>query len=345
MAVRQGMILGAGFGTRLLPITEKQPKPIVPMLNVPGILYNIFLLKKVGIEEIVINLHYIPEAIKSLLGDGQRYGVKLHFSMEETLLGTGGGVKNAQKFLTEPFVLSNSDFVSNIDLASIIKVHNERKAMATMVLIENSRLQPYYSKVGTNSMGHLCQLPSHSYGTPERSGIFTGLHILDPKIFDYLELKFSGINQVLYPQIMKAFPDKVLGVFAEDAEWHDTGELSSFWMTSMRLLKALDDTNFPVKEMLAIHGYRELAKQVWTQEKSLPEGVVCRGPLILGKGCTIGSQSRIGPNAVIGSGAAIEEMSIVEDSVVLPNANVTESDRVRQMIAFESHLLPVAIKE
>ena len=93
--ITKGMVLCAGLGTRLSPITETLPKPLVPVLNVPNLLHSLYLLKRAGIVDIVLNTHHLPEQIESFLGDGSRWDLRLHFSREKTLLGTGGGVKKA----------------------------------------------------------------------------------------------------------------------------------------------------------------------------------------------------------------------------------------------------------
>ena len=106
--IRRAMLLAAGLGTRLLPITEKTPKPLVPVLNVANILYGLFLLKRCGIEEVVLNLHHLPQAIEDYLKDGKPWGMHIEYSREQLLLGTGGGLKKAEAFFNkEPLVLVN----------------------------------------------------------------------------------------------------------------------------------------------------------------------------------------------------------------------------------------------
>src|SRR5687768_14967627 len=104
---KKGMVLAAGLGTRLQPITQKTPKPLVPVLNVPNILHSLYLLKRVGITEIILNLHHLPDQLEQFLGDGSRWGLKLAYSREQQLLGTGGGLKKAEKFFDgQPLVLA-----------------------------------------------------------------------------------------------------------------------------------------------------------------------------------------------------------------------------------------------
>src|SRR5262249_29522472 len=114
------MVLCAGLGTRLKPITEKIPKPLVPVLNVPNLVHTLHLLKRTGIDEIVINTYHLPQALEDYLGDGRRWKMRIHYSRESVLLGTGGGLKKAEPFFEgEPFLLANCDFITNVDLQPI----------------------------------------------------------------------------------------------------------------------------------------------------------------------------------------------------------------------------------
>src|SRR4051812_30310051 len=109
--MRKGMILSAGLGTRLLPITGTLPKPLVPILNIPNVVHTLDLLKRAGIKQVVLNLHHLSKQIEEYFGDGSRWGLDVRYSFESTLLGTGGGLKKAEAFFEgEPFVLANCDF-------------------------------------------------------------------------------------------------------------------------------------------------------------------------------------------------------------------------------------------
>ena len=117
----KAMILAAGFGTRLRPLTDKVPKPMVPILNRPILEHTIHLLRTHGITDITINLHHQPEMITDYFGDGEKYGVQLHWSHEPEILGTAGGIKKAQQWLDgESFLVINSDVVTDINLSKVI---------------------------------------------------------------------------------------------------------------------------------------------------------------------------------------------------------------------------------
>ena len=133
--ITKAMVLAAGLGTRLRPLTYETPKPLLPLGKMHIIDYPLQLLERSGIEEVVINLHYLGDQIKQYVGDGSRYGFRTTYSEESTLLGTGGGVKKAlDSFGDGPFVVINGDALLNIDLDAIVQCHQKSGAAATMVL-------------------------------------------------------------------------------------------------------------------------------------------------------------------------------------------------------------------
>src|SRR5690606_11225089 len=126
---------------------------------------------RAGIREVILNLHHLPQALETFLGDGSQWEMKIAFSKEQTLLGTGGGVKKAEPFFDKkPFVLVNCDFISNVDLLPLIKKHEESRSLASMVLWDNAQMQAFYSKVGIDGEGRLVSLPLLSTKEASRTG-------------------------------------------------------------------------------------------------------------------------------------------------------------------------------
>lgn len=342
--IRKGMLLAAGLGTRLLPITEKLPKPLVPVLNVANVLYGLFLFKRSGIDEVILNLHHLPDCLQSYLGDGSAWGMKLEYSKEQLLLGTGGGLKKAEPFFDgEPLVLINCDFITNVDLRPFIEKHRANKALCSMLLWENAQAQAFYSKVGIDGEGHLCSLPLLTTKPPVRTGIFTGIHILENEAFSYLEEVPSGINQVLYPALMKEKPEKVFGYFMENAYWYDTGELQTLWSTSMKLLKGLESGEGPLREFLKTFGrYEEKKPGVWApQGVTLPANVTFTGPVIVGKDCKIAAGAVLGPYTVIGDDTEVAEETNLSRFVALPGAKVPAHQASASSLQIEERSIPM----
>ncbi|NBX93094.1 MAG: NDP-sugar synthase [Proteobacteria bacterium] len=337
--ITKGMILGAGLGTRLLPITERFPKPLVPVLNLANLLHTVALFRRNGIHEIVVNLFHLPERIEEFVKEFEHTHFHLAFSKESTLLGTGGGVKHAEAFFQrKPFVLANCDFISNLNIEALIQFHLANKSWATMALMQDAERQKLYSSVGVDEKFQICSLPKKRTHEPTRTGIFTGVHVLDPEIFSFLEDRPSGINEILYPALMEKHPERARGFFVDNAFWFDTGDMPALWQSSMRLLDLLSDKSSGLLSALCSYGpaYQECAPGIWiTQKTQIPSTVKVTGPVMIGEGCSFESGVVVGPHAVIGNGVTLSKNCRVQNSVVLSSTTVPAEKRLSGIIFFE----------
>src|ERR1041384_374272 len=140
----RAMILSAGYGTRLWPLTEDRTKPAIPILGKPLVGYVAEYLARYGCEEIVVNLHHQPDSVKRALGDGSAFGVKLHYVFEPVILGTSGAIDNARSFLDrETFIVINGKIITDIDLNAALETHRRTRAIATLVLRPNRERERY----------------------------------------------------------------------------------------------------------------------------------------------------------------------------------------------------------
>jgi NDP-sugar pyrophosphorylase family protein len=138
------MILAGGLSTRLYPLTRRVPKPLVPIAGVPNAAHLLRYLHEYGFDEIAINVHYLADAIVAALGDGSRFGVKLHYSHEPELLGSAGAVKKIESFFdADPFVVIGCDEVTDMRLDRIVQFHRDREAVATIGLVECDDVEQY----------------------------------------------------------------------------------------------------------------------------------------------------------------------------------------------------------
>jgi NDP-sugar pyrophosphorylase family protein len=201
------MILAAGFGTRLRPLTNTIPKALVPVAGRPLIEYGLLFLKSQGIEEVVINLHHLGEKIRTALGDGSMYGLRITYSPEDPLLETGGGIKKAQSFLdSDTFVVLNCDTIIDLDLNALVTAHHQTRATATLVL----RPDPEAARYGileTDAKGRIRRFLGQpaKVSEPLSPYMFTGLQILEPRVFDFMpEVKPFSTTRETYPQMLRA---------------------------------------------------------------------------------------------------------------------------------------------
>ena len=225
----KAMVLAAGQGTRLRPITDNLPKALVPVAGRPMIEYSLLLLRHYGIGEVIINLHQFGEQIERHLGDGRKLGVKITYSYEPELLDTGGGLLKAKSFLEDgTFIVINTDVLIDLNLADLIAFHKDVSASVTLVLRPDENADQYGS-MDIDGAGRIhrflqSKAPLHPSGAT-RKLMFTGVQILGPRVFDYMNAaetaqKFSTTKET-YPRMLLA--GEALFGFCFDGFWQDLG--------------------------------------------------------------------------------------------------------------------------
>ena len=297
----KAMILAAGFGTRLRPLTEELPKPLVPVLGRPLIEHTLRFLKGWGIEEVVINLHHLPEAIPAALGDGGSLELGLSYIVEEgEIKGTGGGIRGAADLLDDgsTFLVVNGDVLFEPDLDAALALHRKLGAISTMVLREDPRAGAFGS-VEVDPGGRVRRL----LGRPEWQGanlstnMFTGLHLLEPEVFDLLPETGCIVREFYLPTIEKG--ERVVGGHVDGGTWVELGTLSDYLAVNLALATGDLQLGHLVDE--AEHG-------LWlSPDAELKSGAELRAPVI------VGARARVS--------------SLVERAVIWPDAEVSEPVR------------------
>jgi len=220
------MLLCAGFGTRLRPLTDTFPKPLMPLCGVPLLRYNFALLKNAGVREIVINTHHLGKAMeRGALDIARQLGIDLQISREEKqILGTGGGVRRAQKLLgKETFFLLNGDMIFDVDLPAALAAHRKAGGEATMVLAPYPR-GATYAAVEVDARMNVRRIAGR--GAPADPSLsrthFTGVHVLEPALVARLPPEGeSDINRIAY---VRAIHDgAVVHGFLQEGYWGDLG--------------------------------------------------------------------------------------------------------------------------
>lgn len=221
LVVKKTMVFAAGRGERLRPLTDKTPKALLPIGDRSVIEYGLFFLKRHGIEEVVINTHHNGHQIPPKLEPSSRYGLKINYSVEPELMGTGGGLKKTEShFKSEKaFVTINSDILIDVDLSEVIACHERWNATATMVL---KGLSP-------KDVFTPIQMRDHSVTSIGISGahFFTGLMILSPEIFEVLP---AGQKSCLVTDGVKKLiaQGKMITGFIHNGYWRDIGTPQSY---------------------------------------------------------------------------------------------------------------------
>ena len=204
VGIVKAVIMAGGEGTRLRPLTSNAPKPMMPLANRPMMEHIIDLLKKHGFDEIVVTVAFRANHIRNWFGDGSEHGVKIVYAVEETPLGTAGSVRNAMDELTEPFLVISGDVLTDIDLTKIVEFHQAEQAMATIGLIRvDNPLE--FGIVITREDGTIERfLEKPGWGQVFSDTINTGIFVLDPAIFDYIEPDASvDFSSEVFPALLR----------------------------------------------------------------------------------------------------------------------------------------------
>jgi NDP-sugar pyrophosphorylase family protein len=184
----KAMIFAAGLGTRMRPLTEDLPKALLPLNGRPLIHYTLLLLRKYGITQVIINLHHHGQKIKDDLGEGERFGMKIAYSEEPEILGTGGGLRKVAGFLSDgPFLVMNSDILVDLDFEKVMDFHNRKKAVSTLVLREDKDADEW-GALHINPQDQIRQIRNQPACREEGliKRMFTGIHVVEPGVFKYL---------------------------------------------------------------------------------------------------------------------------------------------------------------
>ncbi|MEA3407082.1 MAG: mannose-1-phosphate guanyltransferase [Chloroflexota bacterium] len=319
----KAVVMAGGQGTRLRPLTINRPKPMVPMVNKPVIGHILDLLKRDGITDVVLTLHYMAETVEDYFGDGQGLGMHIEYSVEETPLGTAGSVKQAQEFLDEAFIVISGDAVTDFDLQGLIAFHEQKEALATITLyhVENPL---EYGVVIVDEGGRVQQfLEKPSWGEVISDTVNTGIYLLEPEVLDYFDrgVQFD-FSKDLFPLLLEN-GDPLYGYVA-DGYWCDVGNLSEYTRASGDMLLQ--------KVQLEPFG-EELREGLWVgEEVQIAPDAELHGPIFLGDGVEIKQGVVIHGPTVVGDYSVVDRYAYLDRSVIWRNCYLGESVEIRGAI-------------
>lgn len=234
----RALILSAGYGTRLWPLTEDRTKPAIPILGKPLVGYVAEYLAHYGCDEIAVNLHHRPDSVRRALGDGSRFGVRLHYVEEPEILGTSGAIDNARTLLDgETFIVVNGKIITDIDLNAALTTHRAKKAIATLVLLPNPECEKFSTvQTADGFLKGFGGMPvREEFVNCDPPLMFTGIQILEPKIFDYIPRGvFSHTTTDVYPQAV-ANGERV-AVHVASGRWYELSTMQRYLDISLLLL-------------------------------------------------------------------------------------------------------------
>ena len=316
----KGIIMAGGEGSRLRPLTCDLPKPMVPVMNKPVMAYSIELLRRYGIHEIGVTLQYRPEQIMDHFQDGSEYGVRIHYYIEETPLGTAGSVKNTGDFLDQPFVVISGDALTDINLEQAIAFHKKKGSAATLVL-KRVDVPLEYGVVVTDELGAIVRfLEKPNWGEVFSDTVNTGIYILEPEVLECFEAgrKFD-FSQDLFPLLLKN--GQPMYGYISDGYWCDIGNSFTYLTAHYDMLSAKVNHTFDAYES---HKNIYLGKGVKIDEKA-----ILQSPCCIGDYSRIEKDAIIGPYTVLGSYCVIEQNTSLKRSVLWNHVELGKKAEVR----------------
>lgn len=296
----KAMILAAGYGERLWPLSSDRTKPAFPVLGKPLVGFVAEYLARYGFADIVVNLHHQPNSVRAALGDGSKFGVRLEYVHEPVILGTSGALDNARDFLEGgTFVVVNGKLITDLDLKAALETHRQQNALATLVLLPNPKYERF-SVVETrdglvSGFGGMPAPGSQGHdGDPPL--MFTGIHILESRVFDYIPRGvFSHtITDVYLPAIAKG---ERIAAHVSAGMWYELSTLKRYLDISLALMKEQGTDVYPGYNS-SIEPGAEVHDTVFWDDVTVESGAYVR-------------------QAVLGDGVRIDAGERIEDAVVV----------------------------
>jgi len=315
----KAIIIAGGLGTRLRPLTLNTPKPIVPVANRALVIHQIEHLVKHGVDEVILNLHYLSHEIKKALGDGRQWGIKIYYSIEESPLGTAGAVKNAEQFFDDgPMVVFNGDIITDLNISKMVNYHKEKKAQVTLALTEVED-PTAFGLILTDEDGRVTRfLEKPSWDMVTAKTINAGTYVIDPKIFDNVPKgKPYSFERQLYPDLLEA--GVLIYGYVSPAYWIDIGNPQKYKEVHKAILRG--------EVAVKIYGTR-IYNRVWLGKDTHPdESVKFIGPSIIGEKVKLGKETEIKDYVVLGDRIIIGEHCSLDRTVIWQGTKI--GNRVR----------------
>jgi len=332
----KAMILAAGKGTRVRPLTNKIPKPMIPIVTKPTIEFLIELLKNHDVTEIMINISHLGWLIQDYLRNGSKYGVNIGYSFEGKLLpdgtletepiGSAGGMKLIQErynFFDETFIVLCGDAIVDLDITEAYNFHKSKGALATIITKEVSKDQvSNYGIVVTDEKGKVLSFQEKPSSEEAKSNIAnTGIYIFEPEIFEHIPSgEFYDIGSQLFPKLVSE--GKPIYAYSMDFNWFDIGRNKDYLVILEKALSGEIKNFYP--------GGKEIYPGVWVGTGAvISQGVEIKPPVYIGsstileKGVTITGPAIIGANCYISKDSHIANAFVMDYCYLKPGTSLS----------------------
>jgi mannose-1-phosphate guanylyltransferase/mannose-1-phosphate guanylyltransferase/phosphomannomutase len=319
------MVLAAGLGTRLRPLTYEITKPMVPVLDRPVMEHIVDLLDRHGFNEVIANLHYFPDTIR------EHFGARMEYRYEPELLGTAGGVRACAEFFGEdPFLVISGDALTDIDLTALASTHRERGGIATLAV----KQVPDTREFGVVLHDRECRITGfQEKPTPDEALSDLGncgIYVFDPKIFDYFpDRPFVDWAKDVFPVLLEN--DVPFYIHEVREYWNDVGSLAELKKGTFDALRG--------ELQLPIEGEEVRPGVIVAGGSPLPEDAELEGPVWIGREVEIGEGVRLMGPIVVGDGASIGDRAQLRGSIVFPGTEVAAESILIGAIAGHAGIL------
>jgi mannose-1-phosphate guanylyltransferase len=335
----KAMILAAGLGTRMRPLTDHCPKPLLPLLLQPMLDHILAQLSRQGIRDVIINLHHHADQLAWWLGDGSRWGVHLSLSFEPKILGTAGALKRVEPLLREaPFLVLNADVLIDLDLQALWHWHCQRQALVTMVLRPDPAARSYGAVLvdADDRIRLINSRPSTHMPATGQETMFACVQVVDPQVLECIPPDcFSMTTSDVYPALIERHA-AVYG-YCYSGYWIDIGTPERYLQAHWDLLDgALGDAW--VQRLPA--GSRVVLRP--DDAPPTAPGVTFIPPVVLGPDVILAPDVHLGPYAVLGTACRLASGAVVRDSVLWDGVQVGAGAQVRRCALATGVQVPAA---
>jgi mannose-1-phosphate guanylyltransferase len=318
----QAVILVGGFGTRMRPLTNTRPKPLIPFANEPLLLHTIRQLAAGGVREIILSTFYLPETFDELIPLGRKVGAEILLSTEDRPMGTSGAVKLLENRLDERFFVLNGDVLVDVDFGALWADHDRSGAAATLALMRVPDPSAF-GLVPVDATGAV-QAFLEKPGQDERVTdlINAGVYVLERSVLQHVGPGPSSFERNLFPDLLAS------GALVRGYEllgyWRDLGTPVAYMQAQFDLLEGR--LHLPITAT-------ERNRSQWLADSArIDDGAVLRGPVLVGEGAHVAAEGRVFGPAVLGPGSVIAGGARLERSVLLEGARVEQGARVSDSI-------------
>jgi mannose-1-phosphate guanylyltransferase / phosphomannomutase len=303
----KAVVMAGGEGTRLRPLTSNQPKPMVSIVGKPCMEHILELLKQHGMEDVIVTVAFLPQAIRSYFGDGSSLDMNIGYSVEESPLGTAGSVRLAADRLDDTFLVISGDALCDVDLTRLVEFHREKGASVTIGLksVDNPL---EFGIVVTDEEGRIERfLEKPSWGQVFSDTINTGIYVLEPEVLRHIPTdRPYDFSKELFPLLLEM--GRPMYGFVLDGYWQDIGNLDQYRQANF---DALDE-----RVRLEIGGIR-IKGNIWLGEGvDLTDLGQIEGPAYLGNYCRVAPDASVGPYSVLSTSVTLRERARVERTIV-----------------------------